>query len=341
MQKHPLLKNLRRSPEGQAEAEDPEEPVAAGTSSSSCGIAAPRSAVEARVRFREDGKAPKARLPQVDLFRDPEPYMEEERDLRYRASGCLNLPPEVMTEVDFQPDEVGNRAIRQLEAAKLKRSGEFTRDAEKWQHDLFQSSVRQLLLRHNTPMGMLYLSDFFNTFVDAPPSHALSMQHLTILNHVTEPTLYRALKEIDAKTKGGRLKKEWLLHLLEVLHMIFKEERTVSGRLTALMTACNEIALAFAKKACGGRYPSTDKFSKTLTYFRRLVVAILALAESIGCYAVNYAPPRAPKKAKLEVEPSDSSYMLRLEGALEAPESDEEWNEREDEGESGEEEEWQ
>lgn len=320
---HPILKNIRSLPDNQG---SPTEPgmTAAATGTTSCGIAS-RGDQECLLREaqRED-RIPKPAVPAVDLFRDSNAFMTGERDLMYQSSNQISLDPSIVEPEDFVPDEMGSRAQRHMEACKLRANGQHTRDIEKWQHDTFQSRVKQMLYRHHTPLGALYLSDFLNTFVDNPPSHGLTMQLITLVNHVNDPTLKRFLKDIASRDSEGKLKYKWLLNLVNIIDMIFRDEATARERLTALLTVANQFALCFSKKANGGMFPSTDQLSKTHTFFRRIILGLLSLAESIGCYSTNHLASRPQKRAKVEVEPSDDSYMFSLKGALEAPESDEE-----------------
>ncbi|ABA47238.1 52K [Snake adenovirus 1] len=314
---HPILKNIRSQPDqGRAEEHNPEL---------HCGIAGTGGLEEQlRSKQRED-RFHKACPPAVDLNRDDtQLYGEGERDLRLKSSACVQLDRTPVTPEDFVPDDMGSRAIRQMEAAKLVRNGQHTRDVERWQHDTYCSHLTQLLVRPLTSLGVMYLADFLNTFVELPPNHTLTMQLVTIINHTSEPTLRRLLKDIGEKDAEGHLKNEWLLQLLSIIEMIFKDEPSERARLTALLTVTNEVALNFSKKASGGNYPTTDRLSKTLTYFRRMIVALLALAESLGCYTNNYCARKPEKRCRTQVEPSDESYMFSLKGALEAPESDEE-----------------
>lgn len=316
---HPILKNIRSAPD-QENPEDFKE-----NRDLHCGIATKGGLEEhLRCKQRED-RLPKPAPPLLDLHRDDSNlYGEGERDMQFKASAHVQLDDRPVSYQDFAPDEMGNRAMRQMEAAKLVRNGNHTRDVEQWQFDSFKNHLCNLLRRPFTPLGMLYLSDFLNTYVELPPNHSMAMQLVTILNHTGDGVLRRLLKEIGEKNADGGLKNEWLLQVISIMEMIFKDERQEKERLTALLTVANELALKFAKKASGGQFPTTDRLSKTLTYFRRIILAILALAESIGCYTNNYCARRPEKRCKVETEPSDESYMFSLKGALENPDSDEE-----------------
>ncbi|AII22565.1 52K [Lizard adenovirus 2] len=323
---HPILKNIRSAPD-QSRLEDlkPYGHDSTCCPETHCGIAA-TGGLEDQLRSKQrEDRQPKPAAPLVDYHRDDKKiYGEGERDLLYKSSACVSLDDSPISSEDFEPDDMGSRAMRHMEASKLVRNGQHTRDVERWQYDTFKSHVFQLLGRPFTSLGVLYLSDFLNTFVELPPNHALTMQLVTILNHTSEPTLRRILKDIGEKDGEGHLKNEWLLQLVNIIEMIFKDEPSDKTRLTAILTVANELALSFAKKASGGNFPTTDRLSKTLTYFRRIILAILNLAESIGCYTNNYSARRPEKRCKVSPETSDESYMFSLKGALEAPESDEE-----------------
>lgn len=328
MHRHPILKNIRCSPDRVSHYAEERPATASG-----CGIASDGGReTQLRTTQRED-RAPKAIGPGVDLFRDPSSRMDEERDLRYKSAAAIALTEEKVSPEHFDPDLCGSAGQRLMEASKLHRDGMKTRDAERYQHDTYVKHLLQLICRPDTALGMLYINDFFCTMLEQAPSHSHAMQHMVFLNHTTEPTLRRLLKNITDKDEEGNLKNQWLLSLMGIMDMIFRDEHSPKEKLTALLTVTNELALSFSKKATGG-FPTTDKLAKTHTYFRRIILGLLSLAESLGCYKHNYVVPRAQKRAKTEVEPSDESYMFSLKGALEAPESDE------DEESQSEEEEW-
>lgn len=333
---HPILKHIRSSPDPRQQSgggvSGGEDSGGACAAEVHCGIASTGGREDQqRAKQRED-RQPKPGVPATDLFRDDKNvYGDGERDLQYRASRCVELDRAPVRVEDFAPDVAGSRASRQMEAAKLVRNGNHTRDVERWQHDSFVSHVNQLLLRPFTSLGVLYLSDFLNTYVDLPPNHSLSMQLVAIINHTNEPTLRRLLQNIGERDAEGRLKNDWLVQLLNIVEMIFKDERANEKRMTALLTVANELALNFAKKAGGGQFPTTDRLSKTLTYFRRIILSVLALADSLGCYTNNCCARKPEKRCKTTAEQGDESYMFSLKGALEAPDSDEEEEEEDDE----------
>lgn len=319
---HPILKHIRSSPDQGQNGGGSED---GATAEVHCGIASTGGREEHQRSKQREDRQPKPGVPTTDIFRDERNvYGDGERDLQFKSSRCIDLDPSPIQLDDFAPDVAGSRASRQMEAAKLVRNGNHTRDVERWQHDSFVSHVSQLLKRPFTGLGVLYLSDFLSTYVELPPNHAMTMQLVTIINHTGEPTLRRLLHSIGEKDQDGHLKNDWLVQLVHIVEMIFKDERADEKRLTAILTVANELALNFAKKASGGQYPTTDRLSKTLTYFRRIILATLSLAESLGCYTNNCCARKPEKRCKTTREPGDESYMFSLKGALEAPDSDEE-----------------
>lgn len=291
-----------------------------------CGIASVGDSHDLLRHKQRQDRLPAASVPVVDLFRDKSrSYMEDERHLHYHAGNEIELDKNRLLDVDdFRPDYDGtNAAQRHMQAAEIKRNSNHTRDLEEWAFDAFVDHARQLVMRHQTGLGILYLHDFISTFLDHPPSHELLMQLFTLQNHTRDPTLKRCLSKISERTSNGELVYQWLVDLIAVIHMIFRDEQSVRERLTALLTTVNHISLHFAKKAVGGRYPSSDKLAKTHTYFKRIVLALLSLADSIGCYSRNSTPPRYQKRMHIMPETSDESYMFSLKGALESPDTDE------------------
>ncbi|AFV70636.1 52K [Bovine adenovirus 6] len=330
---HPILQNFRTSMEDSANVNN-----SSGTSELNednekvlnVGIASKHDE-EANLReSQRNDRVPKAKIPKIDVFRDEEPRMAEERDLIYNSSKYINLDMDKKLEPDmFRADFPGtNSAQRHIEAAEIHRNGNYTRDLEQWTHDTFVSHVKQLLQRPNLSLGITYLDDFLQTYLEHPNSSELTFQLITLLSHTTEPTLRRLLSNVSQKDVKGNLKQQWLIDLITCLYLIVRDEQNLVERLSAILTTSNHLALYFSKKASGGFYPTADKLAKTHIYFKRIILAILSLADNIGSYNRNTQSRRPLKKTKLNLEPSDDSYMFSLKGALENPESDEEeeWN---------------
>lgn len=323
---HPILKNIRSTVEHSSPAPSgPSQRTEADMVS--CGIASSGDDSDILRHKQREDRIPPSSVPVVDVFRDnSKRYMQDERHLQYHAGHAMDLDKNRILDVDdFIPDFAGtNEGQRRLQASEIYRNSKHTQDLEQWAFDTFVDHVRQLILRPETALGLLYLNDFLDTFVDKQPSHALIMQMITLQNHTHDPTLRRSLGKITDKTPKGSYVYQWLLDLISVLDMIFRDEHSVRERITAILTAINHISLHFAKKASGGHYPSSDKLAKTHAYFKRIVLAILSLSDSIGCYGGTVTPVRAPKRCHSQLENSDETYMFSLKGALESPDSDEE-----------------
>lgn len=300
-----------------------------------CGIAQKGDdAFETRAQMSRDKRnshveAPKAK----DIFRDSEPAMAEERDLKYHAGNAIELDRnKCLRPADFSPDFPGsNAALRHAEAAELQRDAVHTRSLEKWAHDSFMAHARVLLCKQSTRLGMLYISDFLQMYVTSPPRHELAMQMVAIQQHVDSPPLRRILKEITKQNANGGLSNKWFIDLVEVMQMVLEEESSISTQLSALGVVCNRMSLHFAKRACGGHYPTADKLAKTSVYFRRVIMSLLSLADKLGCYERNSVSRRPKRKADKDVEVGDETYMFSLKSALEEPESDEEDDESSEE----------
>ncbi|AAK13168.1 52K protein [Bovine atadenovirus D] len=339
---HPILQNFRSSLEDSSHAissSGTSELIDDKNKNFNVGIASKHDEETTLRETQRNDKIPKSKIHKIDVFRDEEPKMAEERDLIYNASNhiSLNLDKKLEPEM-FKPDFPGtNAAQRHIEAAEVHRNGNHTRDLEQWCHDTFVSHAKQLLLRPNLSLGMTYLDDFLQTYLEHSNSSELTFQLITLLSHTTEPTLRRLLSSVSQKDSKGNFKQQWLIDLVTCLYLIIRDEQNINERLSALLTTSNHLALYFAKKASGGFYPTADKLAKTHIYFKRIILAVLALADNIGSYNRNPHCRRPLKKSKLEVEPSDDSYMFSLKGALETPESDEEeeWNKTEHQIHSG------
>lgn len=264
--------------------------------------------------------------PATDIFRDDNPKMAEERDLLFNSGKVMKVDSKrVLEPKDFVPDMVGsNAAQRHMQAAEIKRNASHTMDLEMWSHDTFINTCRQLLVKPSTKLGLLYLSDFIHNYLDHPPKHELAVQMVAIQQHVQSGSLRRLLVRIADKNSNGDLVNGWLVDLIDVLEMIVEEEHSLKGQLSAIGVTCNKLSLHFAKKACGGHYPTADKLAKTGMYFKRIIVQVLVLADSLGCYERNTVARLPVKKSKREIETGDDTYMFSLKSALEGPDSDEE-----------------
>lgn len=318
---HPILQNLRSSVESPGDIKNDHI--------HSVGIAS-RNDDEANLRrAQRDDNLPSAQVPVVDIFRDPGPKMAEERDLTFKASKSIHLDTDKKLKTEmFEPDLPGtSEAQRHIEASEILRNGQYTRSLEQWSHDNFIKNAKYLLLRSGISLGVTYLDDFLQTYIDNPLSTELVAQLVNLQLHCDEPVLKRVLGDISKRDSHGKFLNQWLVDLISCIYMIIRDEQTISQRLSAILTCSNHLALYFAKKASGGFYPTADKLAKTHTYFRRIILAILRLAENVGSYKRNCVPPQPFKKSKVEVEPSDESYMFSLRGALEQPDSEEEEDE--------------
>lgn len=258
---------------------------------------------------------------------------EEIRDLEYKSGLAMSLDPDrVMDAEDFRPDMKGsNAAMRRMEACDLKRNACHTYDVEAWAHDQFMESCRQLLSRPSVELGIVYFGDFVRNYVDRPPSHQIAVQMVLLQQHA-DPCLKRILACLKAPEENGKPNvADWFVDLVGVLELVVEEERTPEARASAAGVIVNKLSLHFAKKACGGSYPTADKLSKTNIYFKRVVVSCLRLADRIGCYDRDMnARPRPTARSRKMLEPTDAEYLFSLESALEGAESDEEEEESEE-----------
>nr|WMQ77645.1 52KDa [Zoothera dauma adenovirus] len=290
-----------------------------------CGIANKRDEDFRLRKQQRDDRITSSPPEPVNIFSDSEPKMAEERDLLYKSGNDIEIDTSrQLTAEDFKPDLPGSSvASRHMDAAELYRNAKHTASVERWAHDSFMITCRQLLKRPSTRLGILYLCDFLHSYVENPPRHELAVQMVAIQQHVENGYLRRTLNSIGEKNENGDLKQGWLLELIRVLQLIMEEESKLSNQLAALSVCCNKLSLHFCKKACGGRYPTSDKLSKTNVFFRRLIIAILVLSDKLGCYERNIVPREPKRKVMREIETSDDVYMLNLKNALEGPESDE------------------
>ncbi|AGS11268.1 52K protein [Duck adenovirus 1] len=317
---HPIMKTVRTAVANE-EQDGTQCPI-------DCGIANKGDGAFSMRKQQRDDRVPVSAAPPVDVFRSPSPKMSEERDLMYHSGNAIDIDTNRKLEVkDFSPDIPGSSAAnRHIQAAELYRNAKYTKDVETWAHDTFIATCRQLLRRPAVPLGLLYLTDFLHNYVQHPPRHELAIQFVAIQQHVENSVLRRLLSRISEKNDKGQLTQQWFMDLVQVLEMIVEEETSVSTQLSAICVACNRLALHFAKKASGGHYPTADKLAKTNVYFRRIITAVLALADSLGCYERNTVPRQPLKRSKRMVESGDDTYMFSLRNALEGPETDDEDN---------------
>lgn len=313
-QMHPIMKNLRNALDGS------DSPAA------DRGIAQRGDAnFDTRAQIAKDKSENFGLPPATDLFREGEVKMEDERDLMFKAGESMKVSEKVLEPDDFRPDFPGsNAALRHTQAAELKRNASHTRSLEQWAHDTFMADARALLVKHSTRLGLLYLNDFLEMYTHSKPMHELAVQLVALSQHTTNRPLQRLLKDIASRNDYGELSAQWYLDLLDVMQMIVEEEKDLRTQLSAIGVTCNRMALHFAKKACGGKYPSADKLAKTSMYFRRILIATLELCERIGCYERNSVPRRPRRAADTKMEDSDETYMFSLRRALEEHSNEEE-----------------
>lgn len=259
----------------------------------------------------------------VDVFRDGGVKPDERRDLEYKSGNMMTLDTErVLTPRDFEPDVTGsNSAMRRMEAAEIKRNAVNTKDLEAWAHDYFMDTCFQLISRVSVELGIVYLSDFVRNYVDRPPSHALATQMVLLQQHA-DSCLRKILGSLGSDPTSGKTTGAWYVDLVGVIELIIEEERTPASRVSALGVAVNRLALHFAKKACGGTYPTADKLAKTGVYFRRVIAETLVLADRISCYDKYYSNVKPVSKVRAVQEQDEASYLFSLRSALDSTDSD-------------------
>lgn len=295
---------------------------------SAYGVASDRSSesFKARKQARLESVLPTAPEPKNVFSTGAGDRMDEARDLEYKSGLAMTVDGDrVLVPTDFKPDIKGsNPAMRRMEACELKRNASHTHDVETWAHDQFMESCKQLLARPSVELGIVYFGDFIRNYVDRPPNHQLAVQMVLLQQHA-DPCLKRILTSIKSPDQEGRQNvSDWFVDLVGVLELVVEEERTAESRASAAGVIVNKLSLHFAKKACGGSYPTADKLSKTNIYFKRVVVSCLRLADRIGCYDRDItARPKQIARSRKVLEPTDAEYLFNLESALEGAESDE------------------
>ncbi|QOJ53942.1 52K protein [Barthadenovirus mellis] len=313
---HPALQSVRNFAASleSRDAEDGEDSFRAPGGDRAYGLAA--GSREEGAQFRKQSRVEECAVPPPapkDVFREPLVRPDGHRDLQYKAGNAMVLDEKrALTVSDFEPDVPGsNPAMRRMEAADLKRNAVYTKDLEAWAHDYFLDSCRQYLCKVSVDLGLVYLSDFLKNYAAQAPSHALATQMVLLQQHA-DSCLRRVLSSVGNSTSKGA----WFVDLVGVLELIVEEERTPAARASAIGVAVNKLALHFAKKACGGHYPTADKLAKTGVYFRRVIAETLALADRIGCYDRYYSALRPVAPARVRPEQDDASYLFSLRTAL-------------------------
>ncbi|QIZ64186.1 52/55 kDa [Guinea pig adenovirus] len=230
-----------------------------------------------------------AAVPQKNVLRDAcdPPGGSEAEDLRharYAAGRDIALDPEsVIRDDDFVPcDRSGiSRARAQLQAADLKTAFEQTVRQESNFQRSFNATVRGIVSRDDVLVGLMHLWDFVEAYVGNPTSKALNAQLFLIAQHSRDEGLFReALLNIcDRESK-------WLLDLINVLQTIVVQERHLSAaeKVAAVNYSVITLAKHYARRIYQSPYVPLDKELKIATFYMRMVLKILTLADDLGVY---------------------------------------------------------
>lgn len=279
----------------------------------------PNSEKAAIRRGRMEGKR-EARFPKVNLLRDGPLQPEGLRQSKLEAGSLLRVSDEKLEENDFLPDYPGtSEGARRVEAAMLKQNSQSTVALEKSFMASFLSATRDFLTRYETACGVYMLQDFVHSFVQASDRSTLMAQLSLIRSHIGNGVLSRAFSDL------GDSRNRWCVDLVDMLDSIVNDSNLL---LEQMVSACNitvtRLGTFYAKRACGCEYPTSDQVMKCVTFFCRVLVALLGLAQTLGCYSVgvvsrrNRTMPAGHAASNVPDEISDYDFMLSLQDALES-----------------------
>lgn len=291
------------------------------------GIARLACAVDSHPRAQLKKDSGEAYVPRVNVFRDNEGEEPEElRDLRYRSGRMLDVNKNrQLKEEDFEVDRtVGMSPARaHIASADLVTSYEQTAREEANFQKTFNNTVRTLVAREEVAMGLMHLWDFVEAYVGNPASRSLTAQLLLIGQHIKMDGIFRetVLNITEPESK-------WLVDLINILHSIVVQERTlqISEKVAAINYSVITLSKFYARKIFKTPFVPLDKEIKIETFYMRMVVKILNLCDDLGIYR-NERIERVVSCSRRR-ELSDVELMYSLRRALASTADDEVEEER-------------
>ena len=242
------------------------------------------------------------------------------RDLSFRAGRELSRDinsERVLRSEDFERDpndmrvgpSVGHAHVR---AADLVTAYQQTVKQERNFQRTFNSTVRTLLAREETTIGLLHLWDFASALVENPQSKPLTAQLFLVAQHCRDEGVFReallGLAEPDSR---------WLFDLLDILQSIVVQDRSMSldGKVAAINYAVLTLGKHYARRIFRSRFVPLDQEVKVDTFYMRMVLKVLVLAEELGAYR-NERLERQIGSGRARRELTDAELLQQLKDSL-------------------------
>lgn len=288
----------------------------------------PERLVESHPGVQLKGASAPSGVPEDNVLRDARDYTEgrgereSARDLAFRAgreldrqavSGGHDLA--VVRASDFEePSGAGSLSVgaAQTRAADLVTAYQQTVKAESSFQQYFNSTLRTLLGREETTVGLMYLWDFVQAMIENPRSRALTAQLFLVAQHSRDDGVFRATL-LSLWEPGSR----WLVDLVEVLQSIVVQERrlSVEERVAAINYAVLTLGRYYSRRVFKTRFVPLDKELKVVTFYMRMTMKVLVLSEELGAYR-NARLERQVGSGRGQRELRDAELLSRLQAAL-------------------------
>lgn len=243
------------------------------------------------------------------------------RDLQYRAGHEIlesGLDRErVLSGYDFEQPVDGGRAgpssgHAHVRAADLATAYQQTVRQERSFQQTFNHTLRTLLAREETRVGLMHLWDFAQALRDNPQSRALTAQLFLITQHCRDEGVFR-----EALLGLAEPESRWLFDLLDILQSIVVQEQrlTTEERVAAINYAVLTLGKFYARRVYRTRFVPLDKEVKVDTFYMRMVLKALVLSEELGAYR-NARLERQVGGGRDRREMTDAELMQRLRDTL-------------------------
>lgn len=243
------------------------------------------------------------------------------RDLQYRAGHEMvasGLDSErVLSGYDFEQPLEGGAAgpspgHAHVRAADLATAYQQTVKQERSFQQTFNNTLRTLLAREETRVGLMHLWDFAQALRDNPQSRALTAQLFLITQHCRDEGVFR-----EALLGLAEPESRWLFDLLDILQSIVVQEQRLSleERVAAINYAVLTLGKFYARRVYRTRFVPLDKEVKVDTFYMRMVLKALVLSEELGAYR-NARLERQVGGGRDRREMTDAELMQRLRETL-------------------------
>lgn len=262
-------------------------------------------------------EAAEAYVPPSNVFRDNEgEEAEGMRHMRFESGRALRVglgAKRVLTDYSFEKDPATGISPGEahVKAADLVTAYEQTVKEEVNFQTTFNNNVRTLLSREEVVVGLMYLWDFVEAYLDNPLSKALTAQLFLIVQHCRDEGVLR-----ESLLNIAEPESRWLVDLLNLLQTIVVQEHSlaVGEKVAAINYSIIALSKHYARKIFNSVFVPIDKEAKINTFYMRTVVKLLVLSDDIGMYR-NERIERAVSGAR-QREYNDRELMHRLRQAL-------------------------